>query len=214
MIYNIAVADDHVLFRKGIIRILQEINCVKVVCEAGDGLGLIEQLKKVKADMAIIDISMPNLRGIEATREIKKVYESMKVLILTMHKKMEYLQEALSMGADGYLLKEDTDEELRTAIEEVRCGKIYVSRAMLKEMNGEMIKYHRFTPKASSTEHLTVRETEITKLVAEGKSNREISELLFISMRTVENHRSNIMHKLSCKKVADLVTFAIKKGYV
>lgn len=214
MIYNIAVADDHILFRKGIIRILQEINYVKVVCEAGDGLGLIEQLKKVKVDMAIIDISMPNLRGIEATREIKKVYERMKVLILTMHKKMEYLQEALSMGADGYLLKEDTDEELRTAIEEVRCGKIYVSRAMLKEMSDEMIKYHRFSPKASSTERLTVRETEITKLIAEGKSNREISELLFISMRTVENHRSNIMHKLDCKKVADLVTYAIKKEYV
>ena len=214
MIYNIVVADDHILLRKGIIRILEEINYVKVVGEAGDGLGLLEQLKKVKADMAIIDVSMPNLRGIEATREIKKIYEHMKVLILTMHKKVEYLQEALAMGADGYLLKEDTDEELRTAIEEVKCGKIYVSRAMLKEMNDEMIHHHRFTPKAKSTEPLTIRETEIIKLIAEGKSNRDIGNLLFISTRTVENHRANIMHKLGFKKVTELVTYAINKGYV
>lgn len=133
--YNIVVADDHALLRKGIIRILEEVDYIHVVGEAGDGLELIELLKKKKADMAIIDISMPNLRGIEATKEIKKIYPSIKVIILTMHKKVEYLQQALTMGADGYLLKEDTDEELLSAIENVKRGKIYIShpRRFLKK---------------------------------------------------------------------------------
>lgn len=212
--YNIVVADDHAMLRKGIVRILEEISYIKVVGEASDGLELLEQLKRIKADMAIVDVSMPNLRGIEATREIKKIYQHMKVIILTMHKKAEYLQEALNMGADGYLLKEDTDEELRTAIEEVKCGKIYISRALLKEVSDEMIKYHRFGQKKKESETLTTRETEIIKLISEGKSNRDIADLLFISKRTVENHRAHIMQKLGFKKVTELVIYAIAKGYI
>jgi DNA-binding NarL/FixJ family response regulator len=204
--YNIVVADDHALLRKGIIRILEEVDYIHVVGEAGDGLELIELLKKKKADMAIIDISMPNLRGIEATKEIKKIYPSIKVIILTMHKKVEYLQQALTMGADGYLLKEDTDEELLSAIENVKRGKIYISQALSEEVNEELVKRHRFGQKKITSETLTTREREILKLIAEGKSNRDIAQLLFISTRTVENHRAHIMQKLGFKKVTELVT--------
>ena len=212
--YNIVVADDHALLRKGIIRILEEVDYIHVVGEAGDGLELIELLKKKKADMAIIDISMPNLRGIEATKEIKKIYPSIKVIILTMHKKVEYLQQALTMGADGYLLKEDTDEELLSAIENVKRGKNYISQAHSEEVNEELVKRHRFGQKKITSETLTTREREILKLIAEGKSNRDIAQLLFISTRTVENHRAHIMQKLGFKKVTELVTYSIEKGYI
>ena len=211
---SIVVADDHALLRKGIIRILDEVDYFHVVGEAGDGLELIELLKKKKADLAIVDISMPNLRGIEATKEIKKMYPNIKVIMLTMHKKMEYLQQALTMGADGYLLKEDTDEELLTAIENVRRGKIYISRALSEEVNDELIKRHCFGQKKIASETLTTREREILKLIAEGKSNRDIAQLLFISTRTVENHRAHIMQKLGFKKVTELVTYSIEKGYI
>jgi DNA-binding NarL/FixJ family response regulator len=212
--YSIVVADDHVLLRKGIIRILKEINYIDVVGEAGDGLDLLKMLKRKKADMAIVDISMPNLRGIEATKEIKKMYPNMKVIILTMHKKMEYLQQALTMGADGYLLKEDTDEELLTAIENVKRGKIYISQALSEEVNDELIKRHRYGQKKIVSETLTTREREILKLIAEGKANRNIAQLLFISTRTVENHRAHIMQKLGFKKVTELVTYSLEKGYI
>ena len=210
--YRIVLADDHILLRRGIKQIIETSADMKVVGEAGDGLDLLNLLKKITPDMIILDISMPNLRGVEATREIKMIYPEIKILILSMHKKKEYLYHVLSAGANGYLLKEDTDTELFSAIKTVREDEIYVSPHLSKELTRDFIKIWKGNGKLP-VEPLTTREREILKFIAEGKSSREVAELLFISPRTVQHHRANIMQKLNLKKTADLVKYAIRKGY-
>ena len=213
--YRIILADDHVLLRTGLKSILEKTADLEVVGEAGDGLELLNLLRKLKANMIILDISMPNLRGIEAIHEIKAIHPGLKILILTMHKDKEYLHQAISAGADGYLLKEDADTELFSAIETVRGGKIYVSPHLSNGLVNEWAKIRRGESKpVSDPLRLTTREKENLKLIAEGKSSKEIADLLFISVRTVEHHRANIMKKLNMKKTAELVKYAIKKGYV
>lgn len=210
--YRIILADDHVLFRQGIKRIIDETEGLEVAGEASDGFELLELLKKLEADMVLLDISMPNIRGIEATREIKSLYPNMKVLILTMHRKKEYLYHAIAAGAEGYLLKEDSDVELFSAVKTVRKGGFYVTRLLAGELAQDishMYKGNRELP----SDPLSTREREILKLIAEGKSNKEIAKLLFISMRTVENHRANIMRKLNLTNTAEIIKYAILKGY-
>ena len=210
--YKIVLADDHILLRKGIKQIIEASDDMKVVGEAGDGLDLLNLLKTVTADMVILDISMPNLRGVEATREIKMTHPEVKILILSMHKKKEYLYHAFSAGANGYLLKEDSDTELFSAIKTIRDGGIYVSPYLSKELTSDFINICKGTGKLPA-EPLTTREREVLKLISEGKSSKEVAELLFISVRTVQHHRASIMKKLSLKKTADLVKYAIRKGY-
>lgn len=208
--YHIVLADDHALVRQGLKRTLEENVGLEVVGEAGDGLELLDLLKKLTPHMVILDISMPKLRGIEAIREIKMEHPGVKVLMLTMHKEKEYLHQAMSAGADGYFLKKDVDTELFSAIEKIRQGEIYVSHSLsqdLAEMWEEI--RHGFRKPI-----LTNREREILKLIAEGKSSKEIAALLFISVHTVGRHRANLMEKLNMKKAADLVKYAIDKGYV
>lgn len=201
--YRIVLADDHVLIRQGLGGLIKGEAGLEVVGEAGDGFELLALLPVVTPHMVILDISMPNLRGIEAVHAIKKKYPDVKLLVLTMHK--EYLQQALSAGADGYLLKEDADRDLFSAIENIRQGRVYLSPRLGGELLGK---------RAPSSDQLSIRELEILKLIAKGKSNKEIAEALFISVRTVESHRAHIMGKLSLKSTADLVTYAIQQGYV
>ena len=209
--YRIVLADDHTLFRQGLKNILEKRADLKGVGEAGDGLELLNLLNvgKLAPDLIILDISMPNLRGIEVIPEIKRTHPKMKVLIVTMHKDKEYLYQAFAAGADGYFLKKDTDAELFNAVEKVQQGRIYVS-SHLSELgdNWEQVCQGFRKPL------LTTREREVLKLVAEGKSNREIADLLFISIHTIERHRANIMNKLDMKKTVDLVKYAIQKGYI
>ncbi len=212
--FSILLADDHVMFRRGVRRIIQGIADVEVVGEASDGFELLELVKKTNPDLIVLDISMPNLRGLEAAREIKIIDPGVKVLMLTMHKDREYLMHAFSAGAEGYLLKEDADSELISAIETLRKGGTYLS-PLLSHQLAELFA-EKAVPvgrSATSRESLTIREREIIKLIAEGKSSREIGGLLFISSRTVQHHRANIMRKLNIKKTADLVKYAIQKGY-
>jgi DNA-binding NarL/FixJ family response regulator len=213
--FKILLADDHVMFRRGVRSMIQKIHNVEVVGEAGDGLQLLELLKDIRPHLVIMDISMPNLRGLEATREIKTLDPGIKVLILTMHKEPEYLYHALTAGAEGYLLKEDADGELISAIETLRQGGTFISSLMSAQMADIFVDKFRSggVPLALPEEPLTVREREIVKLIAEGKSSKEIGELLFISSRTVQHHRANIMRKLNVKKTADLVKYALQKGY-
>jgi DNA-binding NarL/FixJ family response regulator len=207
------LADDHVLLRDGIKRIIEESQDLRIVAEASDGFELLRVLKQYDVDMVLLDISMPGLRGIEAAREIKISHPDIKVLILTMHKKKEYVRYAFSAGADGYLLKEATGDELFDAIGAIRNGENYVSNAFSKELTSELIQLYRSGGKLKA-EVLTHREKEVLKLIAEGKSSKEIADLLFISIYTVNNHRAKIIKKLGLKKTADLVRYAIREGYV
>jgi DNA-binding NarL/FixJ family response regulator len=212
---RIIVADDHVLFRQGLKNLLGARSDLEVIGEAADGLQLLGLLNRSLPDIILLDISILNLRGIEAVREIRRAYPRVKILILTMHKDKQYLEQTIAAGARGYLLKEDTDTELFTAIEKIKRGRIYVSPNLLEELTEDWVQTLHDECKASpKIEQLTVREKEVLKLIAEGKGSKEIAELLCISIRTVERHRANIMEKLNLKKTADLVKYAIQKGYV
>ena len=211
--YRIVLADDHVMFRHGIKNILEGVEGLEVVGEASDGLDLLKILKKAIPDMVILDISMPNLRGLEATKEIKIISSDVKVLILTMHKDKEYVYYAISAGAEGYLLKEDADTELFAAIEKIRKGGHYISPLLSGELTHELIQASRKGQLTLPSDPLTLREREVLKLIAEGIPNKKIAELLCISVRTVEHHRANIMEKLNIKEPANLIKYAIRKGY-
>jgi len=213
--YRVILADDHVLVRQGLKKIIAETEDVQVVAEAGDGLELLAILAKSSADMVILDVSMPRLRGLEAIHEIRSLHPDVAILVLTMHKDKEYLYLALSSGAKGYVLKDDADKELFAAIARVRQGRTYVSPYFSEELVDDLVHVGKGQGKPHfDADPLTPREREIVKLIAEGKSSREIAELLFISGRTVDNHRAKIMEKLNLKKATDLVKYAIEKGYV
>jgi DNA-binding NarL/FixJ family response regulator len=211
--YRIVLADDHALFRHGMRKIIHEVPGMEVIGEANDGLELLEMLRKLTPDLVVLDISMPNLRGIEAAREIRSLYPHTRVLILTMHKNKEYLYHAIASGANGYLLKEDSDEELLLAIEMICKGGTYVTRkltgAMAKDLSRAILGKD---PLLSNS--LTTREREVLKFIVKGKTNAEIADILSISTRTVENHRANIMKKLNVKKTAELVRYAVDHGLV
>lgn len=211
--YRIVLADDHAMFRQGIKNILESVDDLEVVGEAANGFELLELLKQVTPDMVILDISMPQLRGIEATREIKILFSGIKVLILTMHKDKEYVYSAMSAGAEGYLLKEDADTELFAAIEKLRNKGHYLSPLLSSDVAFELIQASHKGESPTTSDPLTTREREVLKLIAEGSPNKEIADLLYISIRTVENHRANIMRKLNIRQTANLVKYAIRKGY-
>lgn len=212
--YRVILADDHILVRRGIKRILEENAKLEIVGEVGDGLELLNALNKIDVNMIILDVSMPNLRGIEAIPEIRRVRPEAKVLILTMHKDEEYLYQAISAGADGYLLKEDAEKELFSAIESIKNGKIYISPGLADQSMQNWARMRRGEEDSPHADALTVRQREILKMIAEGKSNKEIGDMLCISVRTVERHRANMMEKLSIRKTAELVQYALKKHYI
>jgi DNA-binding NarL/FixJ family response regulator len=213
--FRIVIVDDHTLVRQGLKRIIGEMADLEVIGEAGDGLELLKLLEKITPHMILLDISMPNLRGNEAIREIKALRPEVKILILTMHKEKEYLYQAISAGANGYFLKEDADTELSTAIETIRRGKIYISPLLSGDVADDWAQAYRGKSKLPyEPDNLTTREREVLKMIAEGKSSKTIADLFFISVRTVERHRANLMDKLSLKKTANLVKYAIHKGYI
>jgi two-component system, NarL family, response regulator NreC len=212
---RIVLADDHVIVRQGLRRIIEGTAGLEVIGEAGDGLELLELLKSLDPDLIVLDISMPRLRGIEAIGEVKAIRPHLKVLILTMHREIDLLVAAISAGASGYVLKEDADAQLFAAIEKILHGGTYVPPKMADELAVHWARTVRGeqSPVAQG-DPLTVREKEVLKLAAEGKTSKEIAGLLHISYRTVEHHRANVMAKLSLKRATDLVKYAISKGYL
>ena len=210
--YRIVLADDHILFLRGIRRLIDEVPGLEVVGEISNGLELLKLLNIVETDLVLLDISMPGLRGLEATNEITSLHPQVHVLILTMHKRKEYLYHAISAGARGYLLKEDSDMELLAAIDTIRNGGIYVTSRMTGEVIGDLSAMSNGKGQ-QQLGHLSIREREILKLIADGEVNRAIADLLCISIRTVETHRANIMRKLSLNKTADLVRYALQNGF-
>jgi len=204
--YTIVLADDHALFRQGVRKIIEEVEDLRVVGEANDGLELLELLKTQDPNLVILDISMPNLRGLEAAREIKGLYPQIKVLLLTMHKKKDFLQQGLEAGVDGFLVKEDADAALLQAVRAIRQGEKFYSPLLSGKLADLAFQKGKSDP-------LTKREKEVAKLLAEGKSSKEVAELLYISIYTVRRHRDNIMRKLELKGLADLVRYAMDQGY-
>jgi len=210
---SIIIADDHALIRQGLKKIIEENKTLEVVGEAGDGLELLGILEKITPDMILLDISMPQLRGIEVINEVKRLCPNVKILMITMHKTEQYFLCAMSAGADGYLLKEDSDTELLTAIETVLDGELYISPFLGEVFTDEVI--HQYREKGTfPCETLTNREVEVLKLVAEGLTSKEIAEILSISIRTVEHHRANLLKKLDLKNTADLIKHAIQNGFI
>ncbi len=212
--YRVILADDHALFRNGLKRILGERSNLQVLGEVGDGLELLNAISKLNPNLGVLDISMPHLRGIEAIPEIRRKAPDVKILILTMHKDEDYLYQAVSAGADGYLLKEDAEKELFFAIESIQQGKIYVSPSLADQSMQNWARIRRGQRDVHLTESLTNREKEILKLIAEGRTSKEIGDLLCISVRTVERHRANMMDKLKIHKTAELVQYALRRHYI
>lgn len=210
--YRLVLADDHPLVRQGI-RMIIEGSGMAVIGEAGDGFELLKVIRNNPPDMVIVDISMPNCNGIDVIREIKAGHPHIKILVLTMHDDIAFFHETVFAGADGYLLKQETDTQLFAAVRKIRAGGTFLSPLLAVRLSEDLISVCR-TAQRQCDKVLTVRERQVLKLVAEGKSSTEIAELLFISHRTVERHRENIMKKLSIKKAVDLVKHAIRKDWI
>lgn len=212
MTTKVLIADDHQLFREGLVNLLSSAPDIEVIAEAEDGKVATEKAIKLKPDVLLIDIGMPNMNGIEATRVLKKDLPDLKIIAVSMHSDRQFVKGILEAGADGYLLKNCTYRQLIDAIESVKSGKKYLSDDIT-----EMIIKGYLDPGDSETEtytELSEREMEILKLYAEGKSTREISEKLFISVKTVGTHKQHILEKLGLKTNADLVKYAIKEGLI
>lgn len=210
-VYRVLIADDHPLFRQGIRSLIERDPDIEVVGEAGDGFELLEMIKKTPADLVIMDIAMPKIQGLDATREVKRLSPETRVLILTMHNSKQYLYHAMSVGSDGYLLKEDAHDDLVSAIRTIQRGKFYISPLVADQVTDLLVQKSRGVD--VEQDPLSPREREVLKLVAEGKSSKEVAELLFISTMTVQNHRANIKRKLNLRRNTDLIKYAMEKGY-
>jgi len=210
---KVLIADDHELIRNGIKDMLLTSEEFKLVGEAEDGQEAIELSKKYSPDILIMDIAMPNVSGLEATETIKAEFPDIKILILTMHEDEEYIIRMYEAGASGYILKNAKMPELLDAIKTIAKGDFYFNNEVTQIMLKGMQEKNRESAKPSSFEKdasvLTDREIEIVKLIADGLSNKEIAEHLFISVRTVETHRKNLMKKIKVKNTAEIIKFAI-----
>jgi two-component system response regulator NreC len=211
---RILLADDHTLLRQGLRKILQERPDWEVVAEAGDGREAVRQTLAVQPDIAILDIGMPLLNGIEATRQIVRRLPDIHVLILSMHANEAYIIQALKAGAKGYLLKDSADTDLIRGVAAVASGKSFFSPAVAKVMLDDYVRHLTEKGIADRFDSLSEREREIFQLVAEGHSNKEIAELLSVSPTTVETHRAHILQKLDVHNTAELVLYAVRRGVI
>jgi two-component system response regulator NreC len=210
---RILLADDHAILRAGLVRLLGEEKDIEVVGEAENGREAVQKVQELHPDIVLMDIGMPVMNGMEATKQIKKRDADVKVLVLTMHDNEEYLFQVLQAGAVGYVLKKAADSDLVNAIHVVSRGDCFLYPSAAKMVVEDYLdKLKNGQEPTSSFDTLTDREREILTLVAEGHTNREIAETLFISVKTVETHKANIMEKLNLHKRAELVKYAIKKG--
>jgi len=209
---RVLLADDHTILRAGLRIMLNAQVDISVVGEASDGRQAISETARLSPDVVIMDITMPDLNGIEATKQIKKAMPEVKVLMLTMHENDGYLFQSLRAGASGYMMKESADTELIQAIRAVQGGRFYLSPAAQSMMVGDYLQRVKAGEEKDSYNDLTEREREILKLVAEGLTNNQIAERLVISPKTVDTHRTHVMDKLNLHSRAELVKYAMRRG--
>ena len=209
---EILLVEDHTILRDGIKALLSGNPDLVVIGEAGDGREAIQRSQELQPQVILMDLSMPNINGTEAIRAIKQRNPAIKIIVLTVHKSEEYVRASLEAGADGYVLKDDSQQDLLAAFACVQKDRVYLSSGICgKVIDGYLSRSTSDLP-ARSWNLLTVRERQVLKLIAEGKKNREIANYLSISLKTVEKHRTNLMKRLDLHSVSALTTFAIDNG--
>jgi DNA-binding NarL/FixJ family response regulator len=209
---RILIAEDHALVRAGLQALLSQDPEFEIIGEAENGRDAVRAVGELKPDVVLMDLTMPGMNGMEAISHIKRRYPGVRVLVLTLHKTEEFVLASLRAGADGYILKEATPGELRFAVRTVASGNRYLSQDLLGKVVSEGP--GSSLPTNGVWDTLTQREREVLKLVAEGKSNKDIAEFLFLSAKTVEKHRAKLMAKLGMRNAAALTAYAIQKGLI
>jgi len=209
---RILIVDDHGVLRAGLRALLNAEPDLHVVGEAADGQTGLRLATELSPDLVLMDITMPGMSGIQVTRQLKETLPGTRVLILTLHEDESLLREAIRAGASGYILKQAVEAELISAIRAVGRGELYIhpamTRALLKDVSPLLV------PEENPTEPLSPRELEVLRLVAQGHTNRQVAEMLHLSVRTVESHRANLMDKLGLSSPAQLVRYAIEHGFL
>ena len=211
---RVFLADDHLILREGIRSLLEKVPDIEMIGEADNGSEAVTKVKQLMPDVVLMDITMPGLNGLEATRQIKQEDPSMKVLILTMHETDQYLSEMLEAGASGYVVKTTTSSELISAIRAVYQGDVHLYPSIARMLVEDYLRKVKIGEEKISYNGLTPREKEILRYIAEDKQNKEIADLLSISVRTVQAHRTNLMDKLGAHDRTELVKYAIRKGII
>lgn len=211
---RILLADDHGIVRRGLRSLLESETGVEVVGEASDGREALRLLGTLKPDIAILDVAMPMLNGIEVTAQATKVDPDLKVIILSMHADESYIVRSLTAGAKAYLLKEATEDDLLPAVRAVALGRSFFSPAISKILLNDYIRHLKQRGLEDSYDALTDREKEVLQLLAEGKTNKEVAGVLNLGLSTVETHRLKLMQKLGVHNTAELVLYAVRKGII
>lgn len=214
MSVKVILADDHQMFREGLRSLIEPQIDIELIAEAEDGRSIIKLLQKLSPDVIIMDVSMPGLNGIEATRQIKATYADVKVIALSMHSNRRYVMEMLKAGASGYLLKDCAVKELCEAIRIVAAGQVYLNPRINTLVVNDYLQYlsDNTVAEFADSSVLSAREREVLQLLAEGKRTKEIASILHVSIKTVERHRQNIMGKLNINSIAELTKYAIQEG--
>jgi two-component system, NarL family, response regulator NreC len=211
---RIVLGDDHTIVRHGLRKILEESGEWEIVAEAGDGREAVRKALSLGPDVVVLDIGMPLLNGIEATRQIVRKLPGVGVLILSMHKEEAYITQSLQAGAKGYLLKDSADVDLLRAVAAVAAGKSFFSPAAARVMLDDYVRHLADRGIVDRYDSLSEREREIFQLIAEGYSNKMIAEMLSVSPATVETHRGHILQKLDLHSTAELVLYAVRRGVI
>jgi two-component system, NarL family, response regulator NreC len=211
---RILLADDHKLMRSGLKALIEQQPDLTVVGEADDGRQAVALAISLKPDLLVMDIGMPNLNGIEAAHQITQANPATAIVILSMHSDESYVLRALKAGAKGYLLKDSAESDLIRAVHAVAGGKSFFSPAVSKVLLDDYVRKLQRSGAEDAYDLLTPREREILQLIAEGKSNKDVANLLNLSVYTVETHRSNIMEKLNLRGIPELILYAVRKGII
>jgi two-component system response regulator NreC len=210
---RVLLVDDHAVVRQGLKALFADESDIEIVGEAENGREAMSRIPELRPNVLVMDISMPGLNGIEATRQIRQNYPDIRVVVLSMHANEEYVFQVLRAGASGYVLKQSDSMEVLTAIRAANSGGSFLSPAISRTVIDDYLRRAEARGQGSDLDLLTSREREVLQLLAEGLPNREIAEQLSISVKTVETHRSNMMNKLGISNKTELVKYALRKGW-